>query len=186
MAPVKIYTKTGDSGDTGLRGGKRVPKCHPRVNAYGDIDELNSALGVCLSQIPRRRAFAALRLTLKRVQSELFSVGAILSAEKGDAEAGSLPNAAIETLEREIDLMDADLPELKRFILPGGSAPGASLHAARSVCRRAERSLCALGKEEFPPAVEVYVNRLSDFLFTAARWTNRRLQQAETPWTGLS
>ncbi|OIO10828.1 MAG: ATP:cob(I)alamin adenosyltransferase [Elusimicrobia bacterium CG1_02_63_36] len=182
---MKIYTKTGDAGETGLRGGKRVAKHHPRVGAYGEIDELNCAIGAALAQLPRRRALASLLQSLTRIQNELFVVGAILSAEKGDPDAGSLPKNAAAALESEIDRMDSELPELRRFILPGGSPAGAALHTARAACRRAERTLCALGSGEYPPEIEVYVNRLSDYLFTAARWTNRCLKQAESPWTGL-
>lgn len=182
---MKIYTKTGDSGETGLRGGRRISKSDARVRAYGEIDELNSFIGLALSGLPLRRAFAALRLSLETIQNELFVVGAILSAEKGDAKAGVLPETAVARLEEEIDRFEEDLPVLKRFILPGGTPQGAALHTARTVCRRAERALCELGTDGFPPITLRYINRLSDHLFTAARWANRSLRQAETPWRGL-
>ncbi len=127
-----------------------------------------------------------MRSSLGIIQNELFVVGAILSAEKDDTKAGILPEEAISRLEAEIDRLELDLPPLKQFILPGGAPAGAALHLARTVCRRAERALCALDSNEYPPIVERYINRLSDYLFTAARWTNHRLEQTETPWKGLS
>jgi len=177
---MKIYTKTGDTGETGLRGGRRVKKNDPRVAAYGEVDELNSVIGLASSQAPKE-----FHSTLTQIQNELFIVGAILSAEKGDAKAGTLTEEAVTRLESEIDRMDGGLPQLTSFILPGGAPAGATLHLARTVCRRAERALCELGEGEYPAIVERYINRLSDFLFTAARSTNQILDQTETKWEGL-
>ena len=178
---MKIYTKTGDSGETGLRGGRRVKKNDLRVQAYGEVDELNSFIGLALSCSTEE-----MRAPLGLIQNELFVVGAILSAEKDDTKAGSLPEEAVSRLESEIDRLELDLPPLKQFILPGGAPAGAALHLARTVCRRAERALCTLSSDEYPPIIERYINRLSDYLFTAARWTNHHLKQIETPWKGLS
>ncbi|MDE2292079.1 MAG: cob(I)yrinic acid a,c-diamide adenosyltransferase [Elusimicrobia bacterium] len=180
---MKIYTKTGDKGETGLRGNVRVPKSHPRVSAYGDVDELNSALGAALAALPRRRAFAALRLDLERAQRELFEAGAALAAPAGTPPASAFPAGREAWMEPEIDRLWGQLPPLDCFILPGGVPAAAALHVARAVCRRAERSVVALGAEA-PAGVVIHLNRLADFLFAAARWTNRRLGGAETGWRG--
>lgn len=163
-AALKIYTKTGDKGETGLIGGKRVRKDEARVAAYGDVDEANAAVGA-VEAPPLRGELAA-------IQKDLFVIGAILAGQK-DAKA---PSA--ERLEREIDRMTAELPELRHFILPRGA-----LHLARAVCRRAERSVVAL--PEAPTDVVIYLNRLSDWLFTAARWVNAKNATPETIWEGL-
>ncbi|MBI4386404.1 MAG: cob(I)yrinic acid a,c-diamide adenosyltransferase [Elusimicrobia bacterium] len=190
---TKIYTKTGDRGETGLWGGRRVAKNHPRVRAYGEIDELNSALGAALASIPATRNFALLRAALTRIQKELFQVGALLATPPD--ETHRLPEAfregptqtAVRRLESEIDALTADIKPMRHFILPGGSLPGALLHVSRTVCRRAEREIASLHEREaVPDSLLVYVNRLSDHLFTAARWTNARLRRAETPWSGLA
>ncbi|HVE14132.1 MAG TPA: cob(I)yrinic acid a,c-diamide adenosyltransferase [Elusimicrobiota bacterium] len=181
---MKIYTRTGDSGQTGLIGGERVAKDHPRVAAYGAVDETNSCVGAALSVLPKRPAFAAFRADLARIQGELFSIGAILAAPGGKSPGARLDPGAAARLEAEIDRMDAELEPLKTFILPGGSPAGAALHVARSACRRAERAAVSLGKGEAPEAALVYLNRLSDHLFTAARWVNRKLKVRETPWKG--
>ena len=161
---MKIYTKTGDKGETGLIGGRRVRKDEAHVAAYGDVDELNAAVGAV--EAP------ALREGLTAIQKELFVVGAILAGQK-DAAAPSP-----DRLEREIDRMTAELPELRHFILPRGP-----LHLARTVCRRAERSVVAL--PDGPAGVVVYLNRLSDWLFVAARWLNAKNATPETIWEGL-
>ncbi|MDE2040126.1 MAG: cob(I)yrinic acid a,c-diamide adenosyltransferase [Elusimicrobia bacterium] len=172
---MKVYTKTGDRGETGLWGGTRVLKSDARVAAYGDVDELNCALGAALSVLPK----AALELgpRLSRLQQELFLLGSILSGV--DA---SIPAEAVRRLEEEIDAMTAELPPLSRFILPDGCPAAAALHVARAVCRRAERSVVAV-KPDLPAIV--YLNRLSDHLFTAARWVNLKAGLGETPWAGL-
>lgn len=190
---MKIYTKTGDAGETGLWGGERVPKTHPRVSAYGDIDELNTGLGWALAVIGKDKKLSSLRQGLGRIQEELFMVGALLATPEGRRGRLSppfdkgLPTDASTRLEKEIDAMTANLKPLRSFILPGGSPAAAALHMARSVCRRAERSAVALSQSDrLPEGVLVYLNRLSNHLFTAARWANAKAKHAETPWQGLS
>lgn len=178
---AKIYTRTGDRGETGLIGGVRVAKDHARVAAYGDVDELNAALGLARALLAAERRTAAPARQLGRIQSELFELGAELAAPSGVGRIGAADAAA---LERAIDRLSADLPALHRFILPGGSPAGAALHLARTVCRRAERSLAALRRSEAVRAEAlVYLNRLSDYLFTLARFVNQKLRQPETPWS---
>jgi cob(I)alamin adenosyltransferase len=187
---VKIYTRTGDKGETGLFGGARVAKSHPRVDAYGEVDELNCALGAARSALAG--AEPALDAALDRAQQECFMVGALLAtpAEKAGKLAPpfdrGLPPAAVARLESEIDAWDRDLKPLTAFVLPGGTAAGSSLHLARAVCRRTERKAVELAaREPVAEGVVVYLNRLSDWLFTAARWINARQGRSETPWTGL-
>lgn len=188
---TKIYTKTGDLGQTGLWGGDRVPKDHPRVRAYGEVDELNSALGAAIASLPSNNDFAALRSSLAVVQEELFVAGALLATPpkllaKLTPPLDKIPAGAAERLEREIDKLTADLKPLKKFILPGGSLPGSLFHLARTVCRRAERECVSLEKSEtLPDGLIVYLNRLSDHLFTVARWVNHKLKHDETQWEGL-
>ncbi|MBI3554274.1 MAG: cob(I)yrinic acid a,c-diamide adenosyltransferase [Elusimicrobia bacterium] len=190
---MKIYTRTGDKGETGLWGGERVPKTHPRVAAYGDVDELNTCLGWTLSLLGKDKRLSPLRKYLSLIQEELFIVGALLAtpeARRGRLSPPfdkGLPPDASARLEAEIDAMTASLKPLKSFILPGGSPAGASLHFARAVCRRAERSAVALShSDRLPEGLIVYLNRLSDHLFTAARWANARAKSVETPWAGLA
>ena len=187
---MKIYTRTGDKGETGLFGGDRVPKSHPRVDAYGAVDELNCALGAARAALGAEHA--GLDAALARVQGECFVAGALLATPGNKAgklappfDAGLPPDAATR-LEGEIDAWDKDLAPLKTFILPGGAAAGSTLHLARAVCRRAERRAVELGASETLPAgVIVWLNRLSDWLFTAARWANKKSGKAETAWTGI-
>jgi len=182
---VKIYTKTGDRGETGLFDGTRVPKHAPRVEAYGEVDELNTVLGLALAFIQEDEE---LRTCLLEVQRQLFVVGAHLAdpsarveAKRGDKANFSAAN--VTRLEQWIDQFEAALPALRQFILPGGSKGGATLHHARTVCRRAERRIVALSKEvEIAPLIIAYINRLSDFLFVAARLENQRRQRPEIPW----
>lgn len=178
---MKIYTRAGDSGETGLYGGGRVPKDAIRVQTYGTVDELNATLGVALTLIEDTEA----RAVLARIQSELFEVGADLAtpSERGDT-VPRLSSDATARLEAEIDRFEAELPPLRNFILPGGSPGGAALHFARAVCRRAERQLVTLAfSETISPEVGRYLNRLSDYLFVLARIVNRRAGQNETEWT---
>lgn len=191
-ADVKIYTKTGDAGETGLWGGARVLKSHPRVAAYGDVDELSCVLGLALAALPAGPDAGPVRATLERVQTELFAVGALLASPKAQLEKlappydQAMPADAPERLEKEIDALESSLAPMRRFILPGGAEAGARLHFARAVCRRAERLVVALAKEEaLAGGVIVYLNRLSDYLFTAARWVNARDGRSETQWDGL-
>ena len=181
---MKIYTKTGDAGDTGLFGGGRVPKNHPRVEAYGDVDELNSVIGFARAIEPMPRVDDV----LLPVQRDLHAIGALLATPNRDKMAQHLEKARlddnrIQELERAIDAGDDELEPLRAFILPGGSAKAAALHVARTVCRRAERRVVQLGQAtEIPSVVIVYLNRLSDLLFTLARVANRRASVPETTW----
>ena len=179
-----LYTRTGDTGQTALFGGGRVPKDHPRVEAYGSVDELNSTLGVAVAFLPQRRLITA----LQGIQNELFNIGSELASESGGraAEVGRLflePEAKIAALERLIDDYDARLPALRTFVLPSGSQAGALLHLARTVCRRTERAVVRLaGQEPVNPAILTYLNRLSDLLFVLARYVNKAAGKPETPW----
>ena len=182
---MKIYTRTGDDGTTGLLGSKRVPKDARRVEAFGSVDELNAALGVA-------RALdggSGLTGELEAIQARLFSLGAELAATEPAALARleRVGDAHVAELERLIDRLDADLPPLQRFVLPGGAPLAAQLHLARTVCRRAERRLVELGQEEtIEPVLVRYLNRLADLLFVMARWCNRRAEVPETEWRGAS
>ena len=171
----KITTRTGDAGETGLGNGARVPKDSPRIRALGDIDELNSALGVLLAEdLP-----AELGAALGEVQHDLFDLGGELSIP-GHA---LLEAAQVERLERCIAAWNADLPALKEFILPGGSRAAAAAHLARTVCRRAETSVVALGRrEQIGENVRRYLNRLSDLLFIAGRVLNRAAGRGDVQW----
>lgn len=181
---MKIYTKTGDTGDTGLFGGGRVPKDDPRVEAYGDVDELNAFLGVARAAelMPR------IDEVLVPIQRDLFSIGALLATPDRDKMDQHLTKARISDeriaeLERAIDACDRELEPLKAFILPGGTQKAAALHVARTVCRRAERRVISLQREvEIPQIVVVYLNRLSDLLFTLARFANARAGAGEVTW----
>jgi cob(I)alamin adenosyltransferase len=181
---TKIYTKTGDRGDTGLFGGGRVGKDHPRVEAYGDIDELNAAIGLARSieLMPR------IDEVLVPLQRDLFSLGALLATpdlEKMHQQLAKarIDEARIAQLEHAIDDGDRELEPLRAFILPGGTPKSAALHVARTVCRRAERRVVHLQHDvEIPPLVIVYLNRLSDLLFTLARLANARAGAGEVTW----
>jgi cob(I)alamin adenosyltransferase len=179
----KIYTKRGDDGSTGLFGGPRVRKDDLRVAAYGEIDELNSALGVAREELPAQADLLAL---VDSLQSELFTLGAELAtpdAEKAPKEVPRIGPGHVQRLEREIDRLTAELPPMKNFILPGGSRPGAALHLCRTVCRRAERKMVELASSSSVSREALaYVNRLSDLLFTMARAANLRAGGAEIPW----
>jgi cob(I)alamin adenosyltransferase len=178
---MKIYTKTGDAGETGLFGGGRLAKSEPRIHAYGEIDELNAWLGVARARVEEPAALEA----LARVQQELFVVGAILATPNPSRRKGpkfELDESRITALEREIDAWEAELPPLTTFILPGGGAGGSLLHAARAVCRRAERAIVGLAADDLPATLVPYVNRLSDWLFVCARRVNRAEGAAEIPW----
>ena len=181
---MKIYTRTGDKGETGLFGGARVSKADPRVAAYGDVDELNSVIGVARTE----NLDATVDGLLARVQTELFDLGAELATVPEKAESADTPSIEedeISRLETAIDRFEADLKPLKTFVLPGGSRAAAQLHVARCVCRRAERSLVALASQS-PVREETirYLNRLSDLLFTLARHANHILDVADGPWIG--
>ncbi len=179
---MKIYTKTGDRGETGLFGGPRVAKDDARVEAYGAVDELNATLGLVRSA----GGDAEIDALLADVQDHLFTIGAELATPPGARAHAAVPPIApawTAALEGAIDRFEAELPPLRHFILPGGSPAGADLHLARAVCRRAERRVVALHQRE-PVAPEVLglLNRLSDFLFVAARLANHRARAAEVVW----
>ena len=180
----RIYTRTGDEGDTGLFGGGRVSKAHPRVEAYGAVDELNATLGWVLAVTED----ASIRELIAGVQADLLAIGAHLATPPASNQRRgpwlpALPDAGIGTLERWIDGAEEELEPLRSFILPGGSPAGAALHLARTVCRRAERRVVAFAAEAaVEPAIVVFLNRLSDVLFVAARLANARAGVAETRW----
>jgi cob(I)alamin adenosyltransferase len=176
---VKIYTRTGDTGETSLFGGSRIAKNDPRIEAYGTVDELNSFLGIARASWPS----SPIDVQLQRVQSDLFDIGAYL-ASPGTERFRSVDAKRIKELEQEIDSMEADLQPLKTFIVPGGSPAAAQLHVARTVCRRAERRVVALEDSSTEmQTTTAYLNRLSDFLFVAARFANRRHGTPDTPWS---
>jgi cob(I)alamin adenosyltransferase len=179
---VKIYTKSGDGGETGLFGGGRVRKCDRRVEAYGEVDEACAALGVARAAL----ADPELEAELARVQDELFCVGAELASPHGVKARSVVPPVLprwAERLEQSMDRWDQELPVLHQFVLPGGAPGAAALHLARAVCRRAERRVVALAAEvEVDANVLVYLNRLSDFLFVAARVANVRAGRPELHW----
>jgi cob(I)alamin adenosyltransferase len=186
---VRIYTRTGDGGDTSLGDGSRVPKSGPRVSLYGEVDELNSWLGKCVVALADLgvEVPGIERDDFQLIQSRLFSLGAILAhpGQSGDYAALPEPEQPFrpEELETLIDAMDAMLPPLKTFILPGGCAAAAELHLARVVCRRVERRAVEVAATEpVPTGAVTYLNRLSDFLFTAARAANAAAGIADIPW----
>lgn len=175
---MKIYTKTGDDGETGLWGGQRVSKDSLRVQAYGTVDECNAALGVA-----RLAKDAVLDPLLAQVQSQLFVVGADLATPGEAANIPRVGEAEIAFLEAAIDQLEGPLAPLRQFILPGGNPAAAYLHLARVICRRAERCVVSLAHEEaITPHVLTYLNRLSDFLFVAARSANQHTGLDDVPW----
>jgi cob(I)alamin adenosyltransferase len=183
---VKIYTRTGDTGETGLFDGTRVLKSDARVSTYGDIDELNAFLGLARSMLAHEGELSEM---LVEIQRDLFAVGARL-ADPSHRIAGRVSKAVvgpadIVKLERWIDMLDSMLPPLRRFILAGGSNAGATLHVARTICRRAERAMVALRAADegmVEPALLIYVNRLSDLLFVMARVANFHDDTSEIEW----
>jgi cob(I)alamin adenosyltransferase len=180
---VKIYTRTGDSGETGLLGKGRVRKHAPRVEAYGAVDELNACLGFCRAALTDR----PLAELLASAQRDLFAVGTQLADVRkdrgGGARKAALAPARVADLEQAIDRFETELPALKRFILPGGCEAGGRLHLARAVCRRAERRIAALAeRDEVSPVILAYMNRLSDLLFVMARLVNHRAGAKEITW----
>ena len=182
---MKIYTKTGDDGSTGLLGRGRLPKCDIRIAAYGTVDELSAVLGV---RAPHGLETAIDQL-LERLQNELFVVGAALADPGRDGQFhNAVTPAHVDQLERTIDGLEAELEPLVQFILPGGIPAAAGLHLARTVCRRAERLVVELARkpdEAVAPPVQVYLNRLSDLLFVLARAVNHRAGVADVVWKGI-
>nr|MBO2508212.1 ATP:cob(I)alamin adenosyltransferase [Bacillota bacterium] len=177
---VRIYTRTGDRGDTALLGGARVAKDDARVEAYGTVDELNAVLGLARAACRD----AGLGRQLARIQQELFELGADLADPRPGPGGGSrVGEGHVEALEREIDAFTAEVPPLNRFVLPGGTELAARLHLARTVARRAERRVVTLARSgAVPPAAVRYLNRLSDWLFAAARAANHRAGSPEVVW----
>jgi cob(I)alamin adenosyltransferase len=184
LALNRIYTRGGDKGQTGLVGGQRVPKDALRIDCYGTVDELNAFIGAaCLSA--EEKGIAKLAEILKRVQHELFNLGSILATKPEDVHPKQprITTAEIQQLEHEIDEMNAGLPALRSFVLPGGSRLNVELHVCRTVCRRAERIAVSLAREEEIPVEAIqYLNRLSDALFVWSRWANRELGAPEILW----
>lgn len=178
---MKIYTRTGDDGSTGLIGGSRTRKSDPRIECFGAVDELNAALGAAAVVLGPDLVAA-----LREVQGELFAMGAHLAMPPGMPRAATLPaidRAWAARLEREIDAAEATLPPLANFILPGGAEPASRLHLARTTCRRAERLLVALAiGHPVDPVILTYFNRLSDWLFVHARQANQLAGVADVPW----
>jgi cob(I)alamin adenosyltransferase len=191
MQYVKIYTKTGDKGETGLIGGKRISKSDPRIIAYGSIDELNSNIGLIVSVLTKKDRYMFLDLIdlLVKVQNDLFIIGSdladptpFLEGKDKDHTPRAMENMA-SYLERIIDKFESELSPIKFFILPGGSIESSLIHISRSITRRAETTVTALSKSQtVNPAILIYLNRLSDVLFVAARLVNKRVGTEDVPW----
>ena len=182
---MKVYTRRGDGGETDLFGGRRVAKDHARVEAYGAVDELNAVLGVAAAASEQKD----LRDACQRIQGELFDLGAQLATpEPAHREKHGVPAPeaeAVNALESLIDELEEELPALTTFILPGGAPAAAAFHQARTVCRRAERGVVTLGRDDaVEPVVLRYLNRLSDLLFVMARVENHRAGRPDVPWSG--
>ena len=179
---MKIYTKTGDSGETSFFDKTRVSKADPRVDAYGEVDELNACLGTARAAVSDDDIVSA----LESIQKDLFALGARLADPTSRiarrVEKATITTADVERLEQLIDRLEMEVPPLRRFILPGGSTAGALLHLARTVCRRAERRVIGLGTDAVEPILIVYLNRLSDLLFVMARTLNHRVGLQEVEW----
>lgn len=176
---MPIYTKFGDKGTTTLLGGPIVPKDNPRVEAYGNVDELSAVLGIVISFSEVKE----ITDSLARIQRDLFVIGAELASKSGKGK--KITPARISEIEREIDRLEAELPPLKSFVLPGGSKTASLLHHARTVCRRAERSIVTLShKEKTNPETLTYLNRVGDLLFMQARFVNYKKRAPEAVWKG--
>jgi cob(I)alamin adenosyltransferase len=181
----RVYTRTGDKGKTGLVGGKRVAKDHPRIEAYGTVDELNATIGMVRAALLRSKARAALDAILARVQNELFDLGAELATPDAARrkKVPALHERHVIALEKEMDVLNEDLPELRSFVLPGGGEVAALLHLARTVCRRAERRALTLARKEAVGSQAIpYLNRLSDALFVFSRHAARADGHDEPLW----
>lgn len=190
LALNRIYTRLGDEGQTSLAGGQRISKDDLRIESYGIVDELNAFVGIARVTLEELREvqprLESLGSILRRVQHELFNLGSILATLPGDVHPKQprITAAEVSLLEAEIDRMNAELPALRSFVLPGGTRLNAELHVCRTVCRRAERVLVALGRrEQLPPDALQYLNRLSDGLFVASRWVNHVLGAGEVLWS---
>lgn len=178
---MKIYTKAGDDGSTGLIGGQRVRKSDARIDCVGAVDEINASLGWCAACAEATQASQ-----LRQIQNDLFVIGSHLALADGATAGASLPlleESIVSRLEMEIDAAERDLPPLRNFILPGGTEVAARLHLARTVCRRAERRVVAFALDRpVPVVILTYLNRLSDWLFVQARHANLRAGVADVPW----
>ena len=189
LAINRVYTRRGDQGETSLAGGRRVPKDGPRIEAYGTVDELNSFVGaarVAAGELAATEArLSALAAVLLRIEHALFNLGSILATLPEDVrpQQARVTDADVAQLESEMDRLNAELPPLGSFVLPGGSRLNAELHICRTVCRRAERATVALGRvESVPPEAIRYLNRLSDALFVWSRWASHVTGAPETLW----
>lgn len=185
LAINRVYTRMGDAGETALAGGQRVPKDSRRIEAYGTVDELNAFIGLARDTASASPLTGGLAPILRRVQHELFNLGSILATLPEDVHPrqARVTEAEIARLEAEMDQMNADLPALRSFVLPGGSRLNAELHVCRTVCRRAERVLVALAREEaVPPEAVQYLNRLGDAFFVWSRWASHQTGVPETLW----
>lgn len=182
MRITRVYTRTGDGGETGLGGGQRVPKDHLRIEAYGTVDELNSYLGVCVASCED----AEIRAELETIQHRLFDVGGdlcVLDEDKAKFGMPSFPMEEVELLEKLMDRAQEELTPLEEFVIPGGTASAGHLHVARCICRRAERITVALRRhEKVSDAIVPYLNRLSDALFVLARLANKRAGRPDVSW----
>ncbi len=188
---ASVYTRTGDKGTTGLVGGTRIPKSDLRIDLYGEVDELNSHLGVAISSFKAEKInikFEALINSLTQIQSRLFDLGSNLACESENREKFQLPQIEqkhIDAMESSMDEMDSELVKLKSFILPGGHIVASDFHVCRTVCRRVERKLVEFGKNsevEIPNFSREYINRLSDFFFIVSRFVNHRMSEEEILW----
>ena len=183
----KVYTKTGDNGKTSLVGGQKVLKSNVRIHAYGEIDELNSVIGLCIEELKLldQTNFLPLIKSLIRIQNDLFNLGTILATMPDDM-SDKMPKVTLEdvkVLENEIDKINKDLPVLHSFVLPGGSKINAFLHLARTICRRCERVCCGLYEEDKIDKIVIsYLNRLSDNFFVWSRWVATELKHEENTW----
>lgn len=180
---LKIYTKTGDTGNTSLIGGTKVPKSHIRIETYGTVDELNSYIGFCNDQITHQNS----RQLLREIQDRLFTIGSSLACDPDREPLLKIPDLKetdIQLLETEMDAMNEKIPAMKSFILPGGHPAVSSLHVARCICRRAERLTVHMQQENIfvDPLVIKYLNRLSDYLFVLSRYIGHELGVEEIPW----
>lgn len=184
---MKIYTKTGDRGETGLYGGKRVSKSSLRIEAIGSVDELNSAIGVTIAEVQSSKLKvisynAKLKVELEKIQNDLFEIGSALANPRLKIKDLRLMNR-VKDFEKSIDEMTEELLELRNFILPGGGRIGSMLHFARTICRRAERRIVEVSKKEsIQKEVLIYFNRLSDLFFTMARFANHKQKKKEIVW----
>lgn len=185
---VKIYTKTGDQGETGLVSGKRVSKSDTRVDIYGEIDELNSRIGFSHSLLGPKEEYNEISTLLHKIQSSLFDLGSNLACEaelRAKYKLPSIQNAIITELESSIDTMEQGLAPLRTFILPGGSLEASSVHLCRTSARRCERMLVSFNKnskEDLPENSLIFLNRLSDYFFVLARYLNKMKNTSELPW----